>query len=212
MLSTRTTPAPFAKSGARYGEALEPSRSHLVESPRHPRPAPPSVAFFSLPTSQLSALSFPPAISSQLTSVSPAFRFDTFCPTPKILNQVGVFVYRLGHGPLKAERRVRFPYALPTLQAPPELVCQSGGLAGPPNPPVLQLRDTPVRGADQNTHPTAPPQFLSHLQQICDETLGPSGIRRLPNFVAPATELRRSEGPNPPIPHFPSSRVRTTLY
>ena len=25
----------------------------------------------------------------------------------------GVFVYRLGHGPLKAERRVRFPYALP---------------------------------------------------------------------------------------------------
>ena len=26
---------------------------------------------------------------------------------------VGVFVYRLGHGPLKAERRVRFPYALP---------------------------------------------------------------------------------------------------
>ena len=26
---------------------------------------------------------------------------------------IGVFVYRLGHGPLKAERRVRFPYALP---------------------------------------------------------------------------------------------------
>ena len=26
----------------------------------------------------------------------------------------GAFVYRLGHGPLKAERRVRFPYALPT--------------------------------------------------------------------------------------------------
>jgi hypothetical protein len=25
----------------------------------------------------------------------------------------GAFVYRLGHGPLKAERRVRFPYALP---------------------------------------------------------------------------------------------------
>ena len=28
----------------------------------------------------------------------------------------GAFVYRLGHGPLKAERRVRFPYALPTLK------------------------------------------------------------------------------------------------
>jgi mRNA-degrading endonuclease RelE of RelBE toxin-antitoxin system len=26
---------------------------------------------------------------------------------------VGAFVYQLGHGPLKAERRVRFPYALP---------------------------------------------------------------------------------------------------
>ncbi len=25
----------------------------------------------------------------------------------------GAFLYRLGHGPLKAERRVRFPYALP---------------------------------------------------------------------------------------------------
>ena len=25
----------------------------------------------------------------------------------------GVLVYRLGHGPLKAERRVRFPCALP---------------------------------------------------------------------------------------------------
>ena len=32
------------------------------------------------------------------------------------LKLVGVFVYRLGHGPLKAERRVRFPYALPTPQ------------------------------------------------------------------------------------------------
>jgi hypothetical protein len=27
----------------------------------------------------------------------------------------GAFVYRLGHGPLKAERRVRFPYALPLI-------------------------------------------------------------------------------------------------
>src|SRR5260370_7472902 len=27
----------------------------------------------------------------------------------------GAFVYRLGHGPLKAERRVRFPYALPVI-------------------------------------------------------------------------------------------------
>ncbi len=26
----------------------------------------------------------------------------------------GAFVYRSGHGPLKAERRVRFPYALPS--------------------------------------------------------------------------------------------------
>ena len=31
---------------------------------------------------------------------------------------VGVLVYRLGHGPLKAERRVRFPYALPSPLAP----------------------------------------------------------------------------------------------
>jgi len=30
---------------------------------------------------------------------------------PKFLG--GAFVYQLGHGPLKAERRVRFPYALP---------------------------------------------------------------------------------------------------
>ena len=29
----------------------------------------------------------------------------------------GAFVYQLGHGPLKAERRVRFPYALPYLPA-----------------------------------------------------------------------------------------------
>jgi len=29
--------------------------------------------------------------------------------------RVGVFVYRLGHGPLKAERWVRFPYALPLI-------------------------------------------------------------------------------------------------
>jgi hypothetical protein len=28
---------------------------------------------------------------------------------------VGAFVYRLGHGLLKAERGVRFPYALPIL-------------------------------------------------------------------------------------------------
>lgn len=28
---------------------------------------------------------------------------------------LGAFVYQLGHGPLKAERRVRFPYALPIL-------------------------------------------------------------------------------------------------
>src|SRR5436309_695834 len=31
----------------------------------------------------------------------------------------GAFVYRLGHGPLKAERRVRFPYALPFQSARP---------------------------------------------------------------------------------------------
>jgi hypothetical protein len=30
----------------------------------------------------------------------------------------GAFVYRLGRGPLKAERRVRFPYALPTQETP----------------------------------------------------------------------------------------------
>ena len=36
--------------------------------------------------------------------------------TPDRIRRVecsGAFVYRLGHGPLKAERRVRFPYALP---------------------------------------------------------------------------------------------------
>ncbi|MEY3276508.1 MAG: hypothetical protein RL153_1776, partial [Verrucomicrobiota bacterium] len=32
---------------------------------------------------------------------------------------VGAFVYRLGHGPLKAERRVRFPYALPIAAGSP---------------------------------------------------------------------------------------------
>jgi hypothetical protein len=31
---------------------------------------------------------------------------------------VGVLVYRLGHGPLKAERRVRFPCALPISRIP----------------------------------------------------------------------------------------------
>ena len=30
-----------------------------------------------------------------------------------VYGRAGAFVYRLGHGPLKAERRVRFPYALP---------------------------------------------------------------------------------------------------
>jgi mRNA-degrading endonuclease RelE of RelBE toxin-antitoxin system len=36
--------------------------------------------------------------------------------------QVGVFVYRLGHGPLKAERRVRFPYALPNQMSPFQII------------------------------------------------------------------------------------------
>jgi mRNA-degrading endonuclease RelE of RelBE toxin-antitoxin system len=36
--------------------------------------------------------------------------------------QVGVFVYRLGHGPLKAERRVRFPYALPNTMSPFQII------------------------------------------------------------------------------------------
>jgi hypothetical protein len=38
----------------------------------------------------------------------------------------GAFVYRLGHGPLKAERRVRFPYALPAFgeHFPPRLYCK----------------------------------------------------------------------------------------
>ncbi len=35
---------------------------------------------------------------------------------------VGVFVYRLGHGPLKAERRVRFPYALPNRMTPFQII------------------------------------------------------------------------------------------
>ena len=30
-----------------------------------------------------------------------------------MLNLSGPFVYRPGHGPLKAKRRVRFPYGLP---------------------------------------------------------------------------------------------------
>src|SRR5437867_7467264 len=34
-------------------------------------------------------------------------------PIASALWLFGAFVYRLGHGPLKAERRVRFPYALP---------------------------------------------------------------------------------------------------
>src|ERR1039458_8693009 len=34
--------------------------------------------------------------------------------SPLTFSQSGVLVYRLGHGPLKAERRVRFPCALPT--------------------------------------------------------------------------------------------------
>ena len=34
----------------------------------------------------------------------------------------GAFVYRLGHGPLKAERRVRFPYALPICKTNPDAV------------------------------------------------------------------------------------------
>ena len=38
----------------------------------------------------------------------------------------GVFVYRLGHGPLKAERRVRFPYALPITQFANEINCYVG--------------------------------------------------------------------------------------
>jgi mRNA-degrading endonuclease RelE of RelBE toxin-antitoxin system len=34
----------------------------------------------------------------------------------------GAFVYRLGHGPLKAERRVRFPYALPNVMMPFQII------------------------------------------------------------------------------------------
>ena len=34
----------------------------------------------------------------------------------------GAFVYRLGHGPLKAERRVRFPYALPDQMRPFQII------------------------------------------------------------------------------------------
>jgi len=46
-----------------------------------------------------------PSVFHGLTPISTAIT-DTF---------VGVLVYRLGHGPLKAERRVRFPCALPSL-------------------------------------------------------------------------------------------------
>lgn len=38
-------------------------------------------------------------------------------PPIDFCRQNGAFVYQLGHGPLKAERRVRFPYALPLLWA-----------------------------------------------------------------------------------------------
>jgi hypothetical protein len=41
-------------------------------------------------------------------------------------NWQGAFVYQLGHGPLKAERRVRFPYALPPEQL--MVVVESWGL------------------------------------------------------------------------------------
>ena len=38
---------------------------------------------------------------------------DTILTLGKMSHLIGAFVYQLGHGPLKAERRVRFPYALP---------------------------------------------------------------------------------------------------
>ncbi len=57
----------------------------------------------------------------------------------------GVFVYRLGHGPLKAERRVRFPYALPSF------VMYSPEFAGPSwaiDPLSLSANRPPERGPE----------------------------------------------------------------
>ena len=65
-----------------------------------------------------------PALTFVLSTSHSPGSVPTFVPrlqTPAIdtrwafakMNLIGVFVYRLGHGPLKAERRVRFPYALP---------------------------------------------------------------------------------------------------
>ena len=55
----------------------------------------------------------------------------------------GALVYRLGHGPLKAERRVQFPCALPSspplLQAPLRLLL-------PINPVLTAIRDNDELG------------------------------------------------------------------
>jgi predicted nucleic acid-binding protein len=48
-----------------------------------------------------------PCSKSAAALTSPA------APIASVVLPIGAFVYRLGHGPLKAERRVRFPYALP---------------------------------------------------------------------------------------------------
>ena len=63
---------------------------------------------------------------SRLTHVRDGGRL----PTPGLggpPSRSGAFVYRLGHGPLKAERRVRFPYALP-VPAPAWKTATPGGL------------------------------------------------------------------------------------
>ena len=51
-------------------------------------------------------------------SARPSNRRIDFIPGRIRMERVGVLVYRLGHGPLKAERRVRFPCALPILKMP----------------------------------------------------------------------------------------------
>src|SRR5436190_12529797 len=51
--------------------------------------------------------------SSQCPEHSPGPVVDIHTIFNSITSRWGAFVYRSGHGPLKAERRVRFPYALP---------------------------------------------------------------------------------------------------
>src|SRR5688500_530822 len=56
----------------------------------------------------------------------------------------GAFVYQLGHGPLKAERRVRFPYALPNPRR--------GPLSFVKHSPRMTKRTKPLVGIIMGSH------------------------------------------------------------